>query len=172
MAEERPDVVTLKGNPVTLLGSEVKVGDKAPDFSSLEALGSPVGLGELEGKVKVFNVIVSVDTPVCDIQTKRFNREAAELGDDVEILTLSMDLPFALSRYRGAEGIDKVRTLSDHKDASFGEAYGVLIKEHRLLARAIFVVDKDNNVVHVEYVPEIASEPDYESAINAVNEAL
>lgn len=172
MAEERPDVVTLKGNPVTLLGSEVKVGDKAPDFSSLEALGSPVGLGDLEGKVKVFNVVLSVDTPVCDIQTKRFNREAAELGDGVEILTLSMDLPFALSRYCGAEGIDKVRTLSDYKDASFGEAYGVLIKEHRLLARAVFVVDKDNNVVYVQYVPEIADEPDYEPAIKAVKEAL
>lgn len=172
MAEERPDVVTLKGNPVILLGSEVKVGDKAPDFSSLEALGSPVGLGDLEGKVKVFNVVLSVDTPVCDIQTKRFNREAAELGDGVEILTLSMDLPFALSRYCGAEGIDKVRTLSDYKDASFGEAYGVLIKEHRLLARAVFVVDKDNNVVYVQYVPEIADEPDYEPAIKAVKEAL
>jgi len=172
MAEERTGVVTLKGNPMTLIGPEVKVGDKAPDFSSLEALGSPVGLGDLEGKVKVFNVVVSVDTPVCDVQTKRFNQEAAELGGDVEILTLSMDLPFALSRYCGAAGIDKVRTLSDYKDASFGEAYGVLIKEHRLLARAIFVVDKDDNVVHVEYIPEIATEPDYEPAINAVKEAL
>lgn len=172
MAEERTGVVTLKGNPMTLIGPEVKVGDKAPDFSSLEALGSPVGLGDLEGKVKVFNVVVSVDTPVCDVQTKRFNQEAAELGDDVEILTLSMDLPFALSRYCGAAGIDKVRTLSDYKDASFGEAYGVLIKEHRLLARAIFVVDKDDNVVYAQYVPEIATEPDYEPAINAVKEAL
>lgn len=172
MAEERAGVVTLKGNSMTLIGPEVKVGDKAPDFSSLEALGSPVGLGDLEGKVKVFNVVVSVDTPVCDVQTKRFNQEAAELGDDVEILTLSMDLPFALSRYCGAAGIDKVRTLSDYKDASFGEAYGVLIKEHRLLARAIFVVDKDDNVVYAEYVPEIATEPDYEPAINAVKEAL
>jgi thiol peroxidase len=172
MAEERTGVVTLKGNPMTLIGPEVKGGDKAPDFSSLEALGSPVGLGDLEGKVKVFNVVVSVDTPVCDVQTKRFNQEAAELGDDVEILTLSMDLPFALSRYCGAAGIDKVRTLSDYKDASFGEAYGVLIKEHRLLARAIFVVDKDDNVVYAEYVPEIATEPDYEPAINAVKEAL
>ena len=172
MAEERTGVVTLKGNPMTLIGPEIRVGDKAPDFSSLEALGSPVGLGDLEGKVKVFNVVVSVDTPVCDVQTKRFNQEAAELGDDVEILTLSMDLPFALSRYCGAAGIDKVRTLSDYKDASFGEAYGVLIKEHRLLARAIFVVDKDDNVVYAEYVPEIATEPDYEPAINAVKEAL
>lgn len=172
MAEERTGAVTLKGNPVTLVGPEIKVGDKAPDFSSLEALGSPVGLGDLEGKVKIFNVIVSVDTPVCDVQTKRFNEEAAGLGDDVEILTLSMDLPFALSRYCGAAGIDKVRTLSDYKDASFGEAYGTLIKEHRLLARAIFVVDKDDNVVYVQYVPEIASEPDYDTALQAAREAI
>ena len=172
MSEERSGAVTLKGNPVTLVGHEIKVGEKAPDFSSLEALGSPVTLGDLEGKVKIFNVIVSVDTPVCDVQTKRFNQEAANLGDDVEILTLSMDLPFALSRYCGAAGIDKVRTLSDYKDASFGEAYGTLIKEHRLLARAIFVVDKDDNVVYVEYVPEIASEPNYEAALQAARDSL
>lgn len=124
MAEERTGVVTLKGNPLTLIGPEVKVGDKAPDFSSLKGLGAPVTLADLEGKVKVFNVIISVDTPVCDVQTKRFNQEAANLGDDVEILTLSMDLPFALGRYCAAEGIDKVQTASDYKDASFGEAYG------------------------------------------------
>lgn len=172
MSEERSDIVTLKGNPVTLVGHHLQVGDKAPEFTSLEALGKPVTLGDLEGKVKIFNVIVSVDTPVCDVQTKRFNQEAAELGDGVEILTLSMDLPFALSRYCGAAGIDKVRTLSDYKDASFGEAYGTLIKEHRLLARAIFVVDKDDNVVYAQYVPEIAEEPDYEAALEAAKKAL
>ena len=172
MAEERTGVVTLKGNPLTLIGSEIKVGDQAPDFSSLKGLGAPVTLADMDGKVKVFNVIISVDTPVCDVQTKKFNEEAANLGDDVEILTLSMDLPFALGRYCAAEGIDKVKTASDYKDASFGEAYGVLIKEHRLLARAIFVVDKDNVVRHVEYVPEVASEPNYEPAIAAVKESL
>lgn len=172
MAEERTGVVTLKGNPLTLIGSEVKVGDQAPDFSSLKGLGAPITLADMEGKVKVFNVIISVDTPVCDVQTKKFNEEAANLGDDVEILTLSMDLPFALGRYCAAEGIDKVSTASDYKDASFGEAYGVLIKEHRLLARAIFVVDKDNVVKHVEYVPEVASEPNYDPAIAAVKESL
>ncbi|MGB2693443.1 MAG: thiol peroxidase, partial [Thermodesulfobacteriota bacterium] len=129
-------------------------------------------LADLEGKVKVFNVIISVDTPVCDVQTKRFNQEAANLGDDVEILTLSMDLPFALGRYCAAEGIDKVQTASDYKDASFGEAYGVLIKEHRLLARALFVVDKDDIVRYAEYVPEVATEPNYDPAIAAVKESL
>jgi thiol peroxidase len=172
MAEERTGVVTLKGNPLTLIGSEVKVGDKAPDFSALIGLGAPITLEDLKGKVKVFSVIISVDTPVCDVQTKRFNEEAANLGDDVEILTLSMDLPFTLSRYCSAEGIDKVKTASDYKDASFGEAYGVLIKEHRLLARALFVVDKDDVVRHVEYVPEVATEPNYEPAIAAVIESL
>ena len=172
MAEERTGVVTLKGNPLTLIGSEVKVGDKAPDFTALKGLGDPISLADLEGKVKVFNVIISVDTPVCDVQTKRFNEAAADLGDDVEILTLSMDLPFALSRYCAAEGIDNVKTASDYKDASFGEAYGVLIKEHRLLARSLFVVDKDDVVRYVEYVPEVATEPNYESAIAAVKESL
>jgi thiol peroxidase len=172
MAEERTGVVTLKGNPLTLIGSEVKVGDKAPDFTALKGLGAPISLSDLEGKVKIFNVIISVDTPVCDVQTKRFNEEAADLGDDVEILTLSMDLPFALSRYCAAEGIDKVKTASDYKDASFGEAYGVLIKEHRLLARSLFVVDKDDVVRYVEYVPEVATEPNYELAIAAVKESL
>ncbi len=171
MSEERSDVVTLKGNPLTLIGAELKVGDTAPDFSVLEGLGAPVSLGDLAGKTKVFNVVLSVDTPVCDTQTKKFNEEAAGLGDDVEILTLSMDLPFALKRYCAAAGIDKVRTLTDYKDASFGEAYGVLIKEHRLLARAIFVVDKYNVVKHVEYVSEVASEPDYNSALEAVKNA-
>ncbi len=172
MAEERTWVVTLKGNPLTLIGPEVKVGDKAPDFSSLKGLGAPITLTDLEGKVKVFNVILSVDTPVCDVQTKRFNQEAANLGDDVVILTLSMDLPFALGRYCAAEGIDKVQTASDYKDASFGEAYGVLIKEHRLLARSLFVVDKDNIVRYAEYVPEVATEPNYDPAIAAVKESL
>ncbi|MEW6145414.1 MAG: thiol peroxidase [Thermodesulfobacteriota bacterium] len=172
MAKERPNVVKMKGNPVTLLGNEVKVGDKAPDFTALAGLGAPVGLGDLRDKVKVFNVVVSVDTPVCDVQTKRFNKEAAGLGDDVEIVTLSMDLPFALKRYCAAEGIDKVKTLSDYQNASFGEAYGVLIKENRLLARSIFVVDKDDKVRHAEIVGEITQEPDYEAALKAVRESI
>ena len=172
MSQERAGLVTMKGNPVTLVGHEVKSGDAAPDFTLYAMPGAPVGLHDLEGKVKVFNVIVSVDTPVCDVQTRKFNEEAAKLGNDVEIVTVSMDLPFALKRYCAAEGIDKVRTLSDYKDASFGENYGVLIKENRLLARSIFVVDKDDKVKYVEIVPEIASEPNYEAAISAVKAAL
>jgi thiol peroxidase len=172
MANERPNVVKMKGNPVTLLGNEVKVGDKAPDFTALAGLGAPVGLGDLKDKVKVFNVVVSVDTPVCDVQTKRFNKEAAGLGDGVEIVTLSMDLPFALKRYCAAEGIDRVKTLSDYQNASFGEAYGVLIKENRLLARSIFVVDKNDKVRHAEIVGEITQEPNYEAALKAVRESL
>lgn len=172
MSQERAGLVTMKGNPVTLVGHEVKPGDTAPDFTLYAMPGAPVGLHALEGKVKVFNVIVSVDTPVCDVQTRKFNEEAAKLGNDVEIVTVSMDLPFALKRYCAAEGIDKVRTLSDYKDASFGESYGVLIKENRLLARSIFVVGKDDKVKYVEIVPEIASEPNYEAAISAVKAAL
>lgn len=172
MADERTNVVTMKGNPVTLMGREVKVGDKAPDFTALAGLGAPVGLKDLGDGIKVFNVIVSVDTPVCDVQTKRFNQEAAGLGDGVDIVTISMDLPFALKRYCAAEGIDKVKTLSDYQDASFGESYGVLIKENRLLARAIFVVDKDNIVKHVEYVDDITHEPNYEAALSAVKSSM
>ena len=161
MAQERPGAVTMKGNPVTLVGPELKVGDKAPDFKTVEAFGSPaVTMGDLKGKVKVFNVIVSLDTPVCDVQTRRFNQEAASLPGDVEILTVSMDLPFAMKRYCGAAGIDKVRTISDHLDASFGEGYGVLMKGSRLLARAVFVVDKNDTVQYAEYVDEVTHEPD------------
>lgn len=172
MAQERPNIVTMKGSPVTLVGPEIKEGDKAPDFTAYVMPGAPVGLHDLEGKVKVFNVIVSVDTPVCDEQTKRFNKEAVGLGDGVEIVTLSMDLPFALKRYCAAEGIDRIKTLSDYKDASFGENYGVLIKENRLLARSIFVVDKDDKVRYVEIVKEVTSAPDYEAALSAVRKSL
>ncbi len=169
MAQERSGAVTMRGNPVTLIGPEIKVGDNAPDFNAIEALGSPpVSLDSLKGKVKVFNVIVSVDTPVCDVQTKRFNAEAASLPGDVQILTVSMDLPFAQKRYCGAAGIDKVKTASDYKDASFGQAYGVLIKENRLLARAVFVVDKNDKVQYVEYVNEVTHEPNYGGALSAV----
>jgi thiol peroxidase len=173
MAQERPGAVTMRGNPVTLIGPEIKVGDKAPNFNAIEALGSPpVTLDGLKGKVKVFNVIVSVDTPVCDVQTKRFNAEAAGLPSDVEILTVSMDLPFAQKRYCGAAGIDKVKTASDYKDASFGQAYGVLIKENRLLARAVFVVDKDDKVQYVEYVKEVTHEPNYDGALSAIKKLI
>lgn len=172
MAIERPNVVKLGGIPLTLLGNEVNVGDNAPDFTALAGIGEPVGLGDFKDKVKVLNVVGSIDTPVCAKQTKRFNEEAAGFGGDVEIITISMDLPFALKRYCAAEGIDRVKTLSDYRNASFGEAYGVLIKESRLLARSIFVVDKNDKVRHAEIVGEITQEPDYEAALKAVKESL
>ena len=172
MSQERPSAVTLKGNPFTLVGPEIKVGDKAPDFKSQEGLGNFVSLQTFDGKIKLFNVIVSVDTPVCDIQTRRFNSEASNLPDNVEILTVSMDLPFAQSRYCGDAGIDKLRNISDHQDGSFGESYGVLIKENRLLARALFVVDSDNIVRHAEYVSEVSDEPDYDAAMAVINSLI
>ena len=172
MANERPNIAKMGGNPVTLIGNEIKVGDTAPDFTALAGFNAPVKLGDLKGKVKVFSVVPSVDTPVCNIQTKRFNKEAAGLGGNVEIVTISMDLPFALKRFCAAEGIDRVKTLSDHQSASFGEAYGVLIKENRLLARSVFVVDENDKVRYVQIVPEVTQEPDYEAALNAVRDAL
>jgi thiol peroxidase len=172
MAQERPGAVTLNGNPLTLIGPEIKIGDKAPMFGALKAIGSPITLDNLKGKVKVFSVIVSLDTPVCDAQTRRFNEEAARLPEDVEIHTVSMDLPFTQSRFCGAAGIDKVKNISDHKDSSFGEAYGVLIKEFRLLSRAIFVVDKNDTVQYVEYVKEVSQHPNYESALAAVRKLI
>lgn len=169
MTEERKSAVTLKGTPLTLVGPELQVGDKAPDFNCVKGLGEHVTLDTYKDKIKVFNVIVSVDTPVCDVQTKRFNKEAANLPDDVEIVTVSMDLPFALSRYCGAEGIDKVHTISDYMEGSFGQSYGILIKENRLLGRALFVADRENNLRHVEYVKEISQEPDYDKALDVLN---
>ena len=165
---ERDDAVKMKGNPITLIGPELKKGDKAPDFRCMEAFGSAVDLGSFGDDVKVFNVVVSVDTPVCDVQIRRFNEEAAGLSDSVQIITVSMDLPFAQSRYCAAAGVERVRTASDYQHASFGEAYGVLIKENRLLARSIFVVGPDNTLAHVEYVSDIVNEPDYEAALAAI----
>lgn len=165
---ERDDAVTMKGNPITLVGPELKKGDPAPDFRCVETLGSEVSLESFGDDVKVFNVVVSVDTPVCDVQIRRFNEEAAALSDSVQIITVSVDLPFAQSRYCAAAGVERVRTASDYQHASFGEAYGVLIKENRLLARAIFVVGRDNVIEHVEYVGDIANEPDYDAALDAI----
>ena len=165
---ERDDAVKMKGNPITLIGPELKKGDQAPDFRCMEAFGSEIDLGSFGDDVKVFNVVVSVDTPVCDVQIRRFNEEAAGLSDSVQIITVSMDLPFAQSRYCAAAEVERVRTASDYQHASFGEAYGVLIKENRLLARAIFVVGPDNTLAHVEYVGDIVNEPDYEAALAAI----
>ena len=159
---------TFKHNPVTLLGNEVKVGDKAPDFTVLANDSSPVSLKDSEGKIRLFSVVPSLDTGVCDAQTRRFNEAAAELGDNVIIYTVSMDLPFAQKRWCGAAGIEAVQTVSDHREGSFGQAYGVLIESLRLLTRSIFVVDAEGIVTYVEYVPESTDHPNYEAAIEAV----
>lgn len=160
---------TFKQNPVTLIGSEVKVGDAAPDFKVLANDLSEVTLKDSEGKIRLFSVVPSLDTGVCDAQTRKFNEAAAEFGDQVIVYTVSMDLPFAQKRWCGDAGIDNVVTVSDHRDGSFGEAYGVLIQELRLLTRSVFVVDAEGKVTYVEYVSEATEHPDYDAAINAVN---
>ena len=156
----------MRGNPLTLVGPELKAGDKAPDFEVIGDGLKPVNLAATGNSVRIFSVVPSLDTPVCDAQTKRFNEEAAKLPG-VEIFTISMDLPFAQKRWCGAFGIDKVKMLSDHRAASFGEHYGTLIKDLRIESRAIFVVDKDNTLKHVEYVKEVAEHPNYDTALNA-----
>lgn len=162
---ERQGAVTLKGNPMTVVGPELKVGDKAPDFTCVDNAMKPVSLAQTSGKVRIFSVIPSLDTPVCDAQTRRFNEEAARMPN-AEIYTVSVDLPFAQKRWCGAFGVDRVRMLSDHKDASFGAAWGTLIKDLRIESRAIFVVDRDNVIRYVQYVKEVSDFPDYESALN------
>lgn len=168
--KERTGMVTMKGNPLTIVGNEVKVGDEAPDFEVLSNDLSPVRFSSLRGKVCIISSVPSLDTPVCDTETRRFNEEAQKLGSDVALLTISMDLPFAQKRWCGAAGVTRVQTLSDHRDASFGTSYGVLIKELRLLARAAFVVDRNGVVQYVQLVKEITQEPDYEPILTAVRE--
>ena len=164
---ERAGIVTMKGNPITLIGTELKVGDQAPDFVAIDNNMNPVGLDSFRGKVCIISSVPSLDTPVCDMETRRFNDEASRLGDNAVVLTISMDLPFAQKRWCGAAGVDRVQTLSDHRDASFGQAYGVLIRELRLLARAVFVVDQQGTIRYQELVKEIVDEPDYESVLGA-----
>lgn len=159
--------VTFKGNPVTLVGPELKVGDQAPDFTALSTDLEPVTLENFEGKTKLISVIPSIDTGVCAQQTKRFNEEASEM-ENVQILTISMDLPFAQKRWCQATSVSNLTTLSDHKDADFGKKYGVLIEELRLLARAIFVVDPNNIITYVEYVNEVSDHPNYDQVLNHI----
>lgn len=163
---ERAAATTMKGDPLTLIGPELKAGDNAPDFTLMDIRLKPVTLKDTGNGVRIISVIPSLDTPVCDAQTKRFNEEAAKLPG-VDILTVSMDLPFAQKRWCGAFGVDKVKMLSDHKDGSFGSAYGTLIKEHRIESRAIFVLDAQNKVKYAEYVKEVADHPNYEAALSA-----
>lgn len=172
IGKERPGLVTVRGNPLTLLGPEVKVGDRAPDFRVLDGTLKVATLDAFRGKLKIISSVPSLDTPVCDAETHRFNEEAGKLPENVAVLTLSMDLPFAQSRWCAAAGVEKVKTFSDFRDRSFGEAYGVLIKETGLLARAVFLVDDQNIVRYVELVPELTKEPDYERILSTVRALL
>lgn len=166
---ERAGIITMKGNPLTLVGNELRVGDPAPDFEVLDNDLTPVKFSSFRGRICVISSVPSLDTPVCDMETRRFNEETGKLGTDVVILTISMDLPFAQKRWCGAAGVDKVITLSDHREASFGTTYGVLIKELRLLARTVFVVDGGGIIRYVQAVKEQTQEPDYDAVLDAVN---
>ncbi len=168
LMKERTGIVTMKGNPLTLMGNEVKAGEGAPDFTVLDNNLSPVRFSTFRGKICIVSSVPSLDTPVCDLETRKFNEEASRLGPDVVILTISMDLPFAQKRWCAASGVDKVQTLSDHRDATFGTAYGVLIKELRLLARAVFLVDQKGTLQYIQIVKELTNEPDYESVLGAL----
>jgi thiol peroxidase len=163
---ERAGATTLMGNSMTLVGPELKAGDQAPEFVALDNALKPVHLSDTGHRTRIFSVVPSLDTPVCDMQTKRFNEEAGKLPD-VDIYTVSMDLPFAQKRFCNSFALDKVKMLSDHRDASFGSAYGTLIKELRILSRAIFVVGTDDKLKYVEYVPEVSNHPNYEAALAA-----
>ncbi len=169
---ERKGIITFKGNPFTLLGTPVQKGDKAPDFTALANNLTPKGPADYKGKTIIISVVPSLDTGVCDLQTKRFNTEAAALGGGVQILTISCDLPFAQARWCGATGSTALETLSDHKDLSFGMAYGVVIKELRLLTRSIFVIDKNGRITYSEIVPEVTTAVNFDAALAAAKAAL
>ncbi len=163
--------VTIKGEPVTLEGMEIKVGQKAPDATLIDINMKEVRLSDSQGQVRLLSVVHSLDTGVCDFQTQRFEQEAGKFKD-VVVYTISMDLPFAQARYCGAHGITNLKTLSDYRYASFGRAYGVLIKELRLHARAIFIIDKDDTVRYVEYVRDVSQHPDYDKALVALEKVV
>lgn len=169
--DKRKNLVTMGGEPMTLLGKEIKIGDKAPDFTALKTDLTPYSLKDAKDKVKIISVVPSLDTGVCELQTIRFNEMASELGD-VLILTISVDLPFAQGRFCGAKGIDKVITLSDHRDLDFGMKYGFVMEELRLLSRGVVIVDRDNTVKYVEYVKEATNHPDYDKALEEVKKLL
>jgi thiol peroxidase len=164
---ERPGATTLGGKPMTLIGPELKVGDSAPDFSAVDDSMKDVNLAGTGTGTRIFSVVPSLDTPVCDAQTKRFNEESARLPG-VQIFTVSMDLPFAQKRFCNSFALDNIKMLSDHRSGSFGESYGTLIKDLRIHSRAIFVVGSDNKIRYVEYVPEVGSHPNYEAVLAAV----
>ena len=168
--DQTKGLVTFKGRGLTLEGRQLKVADKSPDFSALAQDLSEVKLSSFAGKTVLIASVPSLDTGVCDMEARRFNTEAAGFGEALQVLVISMDLPFAQKRWCGAAGVKNVRTLSDHRDAKFGTAYGVLIKELRLLARAVFVVDKAGRIRYIQVVDELSNEPDYEAALKALKE--
>jgi len=168
MSNERSGIITFKGNPFTLLGPELAVGSTAPDFKVVDNSLAPVTLATYSGKIKVISAVPSLDPPVCDTETRRFNQEAAGLPDNVVVLTISLDLPFAQKRWCGAAGIDRVTTLSDYQERSFASAYGLLIKELKLLTRAVFIIDAENTIRYIQLVPEVTAEPNYAAVIAAI----
>jgi len=171
--KERKNAATFQGAPLTLVGPELKPGDKAPAFSCLDEELKPVCLGDFKGKALLLLSVPSLDTPVCSLETIRFNKEAEKLSPDrVAVLTVSMDLPFAQARFCSTEGVKNVKAVSDHKDALFGTNYGTLIKELRLLSRAVFVVDPEGRISYVQYVKEVTEHPDYDAALAAVNKVV
>ncbi len=165
---ENKGTITFQGNPLTLVGTQPAVGDKAPAFRVQANDLSPYEFSPVSDKIRIIATAPSLDTAVCDTQTRKFNMEAANFGEGVEILTITMDLPFAQARWCGSAGVDRVVTLSDHLDASFGTAYGTLIKELRLLTRAVFVVDREGTIQHAQFVKEITEEPDYEAVLRCL----
>ncbi|MFH1865643.1 MAG: thiol peroxidase [Candidatus Eisenbacteria bacterium] len=169
---ERTGLVTFGGNPMTLVGPELKVGDDAPNVEVVDNDLQPVRLSTYKGKVAIVTSVASLETSTCDVETRRFNLEAGKLGDDVAVLTVSMDLPFTQKRWCGSAGVEMVKTYSDHRSAAFGEAWGVLMKEIRLLARAVFVVDREGDIRYIEVLSEVGDEPDYEAALNAAKGLL
>lgn len=170
--KERTGEVTFKGNPLTVIGERLKIGDTAPEFALIANDLSTVRLSDSSGKVRLVSVVPSLDTGICDEQTRKFNQSLRELGDGVIGFTISADLPFAQARWCGAAGVDNMTTLSDHRDMAFGQAYGLHIKELRLDARAVFVLDAEGKITHAEYVAEVASHPNYDAALEAVKAAL
>ena len=168
MPTERENAITFRGNPATLIGSEIKVGQKAPDFTGVGTGMAPAGLKDFQDKVKVLLTVPSLDTPTCSTETQKFSQMASQLPDDVKVLVASMDLPFAQTRWCGAQGVENVATISDFRDRQIGESYGVQIKGLGLLSRAVFVIDKENTVQYAEYVPEVSEEPNYEAAQAAI----
>ncbi len=170
MSQERKGAVTFKGNPLTLIGQELKVGDKAPEFQLLDDALQAVKLSDSKGKTRLISVVPSLDTPVCDQQTRRFNEEAGKLPSNVAVYTVSVDLPFAQKRFCSTAGIAKIKVLSDHKDVNFGTNYGVLIKELRLDTRAIFIIGPDDKIKYIEYVKEMTNHPNYEAALELLKE--